>query len=171
MGIRTAPQPPKDTGAAHCLSGNLGWLLSQAHYALASELIAAFEPLGVSSRGYKVLAAAMDGDRTQKELADLVGLDKTTMVVTVDELEAAGLAERRPSLTDRRARVITVTKAGARKVAEGRKVVDRVQADVLAALPERDRRALLEGLGSLVRGRLSVPVECNPPLRRREPRG
>ena len=127
MAVRTAP--------THCLSGNLGWLLSQAHYALASELVAAFEPLGVSSRGYKVLAAATDGERTQKELADLVGLDKTTMVVTVDELEAAGLAERRPSKTDRRARVITVTKAGERKVAEGRKVVDRVQADVLAALP------------------------------------
>lgn len=170
MGVRTAPAPAKDIGTAHCLSGNLGWLLSQAHYALASELVAAFEPLGVSSRGYKVLAAATDGERTQKELADLVGLDKTTMVVTVDELEAAGLAERRPSKTDRRARVITVTKAGARKVVEGRKVVDRVQADVLAALPERERKALLDGLGSLVKGRLSAPVECNPPLRRREPR-
>jgi DNA-binding MarR family transcriptional regulator len=168
MAVSTRPEA--DSDAVHCLSGNLGWLLSQAHYALASELAAAFEPLGVSSRGHKVLAAAMTGERTQKELAELVGLDKTTMVVTLDELEAAGLAERRPSTSDRRARVIAVTKAGRRKVAEGRAVVDRIQADVLAALPERERRALLEGLGSLVQGRLSTPVECNPPLRRREAR-
>ena len=26
----------------------------------------------------------------------MIGLDKTTLVVTLDELEAAGLAERRP---------------------------------------------------------------------------
>ena len=58
----------------------------------------------------------MRGEYTQTELARIVGLDKTTMVVTLDELEAAGLAERRPSATDRRARVVAVTKAGERKV-------------------------------------------------------
>jgi hypothetical protein len=129
MAVGTRPE--SDAEAVHCLAGNLGWLLSQAHYALATELAAAFEPLGVSSRG---------------------------------------LAERRPSTTDRRARVIAVTRAGRRKVAEGRAVVDRIQADVMAALPKAEREALLEGLGSLVQGRLSTPVECNPPLRRREPR-
>jgi len=162
--------PAKEV-SEHCLAGHLGWLLSQAHYALASELHAAFEPLGVSSRGYKVLKAALTGDRTQTELAEMVGLDKTTMVVTIDELEGAGLAERRPSSTDRRARVIAVTRAGGDKVAEGDEVVERIQADVLASLPARERKTLLEALGSLVRNRLSTSVECNPPLRRREPRG
>ena len=31
-----------------------------------------------------MLSAAQSGEHTQKDLADLVGLDKTTMVVTVD---------------------------------------------------------------------------------------
>ena len=116
----------------------------------------------MSSRGYKVLAAAMDGERTQKELADLVGLDKTTMVVTVDELEAAGLAERRPS-PHGPSRTRDHRDQGRRaQGGRGPKVVDRVQADVLAALPERDRKALLDGLGSLVRGRLSAPVGVQP---------
>jgi MarR family transcriptional regulator for hemolysin len=169
MAVRVE-SPPKAADAPHCLATHLGWLLSQAHYALASELNAAFEPLGVSSRGYKVLKAAMTGDRTQSELAEIVGLDKTTMVVTIDELENAGLAERRPSSSDRRARVIAVTKAGERKIAEGNEIVERIQADVLASLPARERKALLEALGSLVRTRLSTSVECHPPLRRREPR-
>jgi MarR family transcriptional regulator, transcriptional regulator for hemolysin len=171
MGAETAPAPVKDSGAEHGFRNNLGWLLKSAHYALASEMIAAFEPLGVSARGYHVLVAALDANKTQKELAELVGLDKTTMVVTIDELEAAGLAERCPSTTDRRARVIAVTNEGRRKVTEGRKIVDHVQEDVLSALPAKDRKALLEGLDCLVRGRLSEAVECHPPLRRREPRG
>jgi DNA-binding MarR family transcriptional regulator len=150
-----------------CLSADLSWLLAQAHFALASELRRAFEPLGVSARGYHVLTAAALGEYTQKELADQVGLDKTTMVVTVDELENAGLAERRPSPTDRRARVIAVTAAGKRKIADGQKIVERVQTDVLGTLPEDEREAFLGTLEGLVADRLAVPVECTPPLRRR----
>jgi len=153
-----------------CLGGNLAWLLGQAHYALLSEVSAAFAPLGISSRGYHVLAAALTGEHTQSELAALVGLDKTTMVVTVDELEAAGFAERRPSETDRRARVIVVTEAGEGKVAEGREVIKGIQDGVLETLPARQRAVFLDSLAGLVRERLAEPVECSPPLRRREPR-
>ncbi|MDX6605840.1 MAG: MarR family transcriptional regulator, transcriptional regulator for hemolysin [Solirubrobacterales bacterium] len=153
-----------------CLSGNLGWLLSQAHFNLVSEIAAAFEPVGVSNRGYHVLATARGGEYTQKELAERIGLDKTTMVVTVDELEKEGLAERRPSSTDRRARVISVTKAGERKVRQGQEIVERIQNDVLTSLPSTERKVFLESLGMLVKDRLSEPAECSPPLRRREPK-
>jgi MarR family transcriptional regulator, transcriptional regulator for hemolysin len=156
--------------STRCFSTNLGWLLKQASYALGTELIAALAPVGVSPRGYHVLAAALTGEHTQTELAQLVGLDKTTMVVTVDELEEAGLAKRLPSSHDRRARVIAVTEAGERKVAEARQVIDRIQEDVLASLPARERTGLLDALNRLVSERLSEPAECSPPLRRREPR-
>src|SRR4051794_23858792 len=91
-------------------------LLSQASHALHTELAAALTALGVSPRAHCVLSAAISGEKTQKELADVCGLDKTTMVVTIDELERKGLAERRPSTTDRRARIISVTDTGARLV-------------------------------------------------------
>ncbi len=152
-----------------CLGGNLGWLLSHASFVLATELSAAFSPLGITPRGYHVLGAAMTEQRTQTELAELVGLDKTTMVVTMDELEEAGLAERHPSPTDRRARIITVTKAGERKVAQARKVIEQIQKDVLETLPARERKVFIEALGTLVERRLAAPIECSPPLRRREP--
>lgn len=154
----------------NCFSGNLAWLLYRAHWALATELTAALAPLGISARGYHVLRGALDGEHTQSELAEMIGLDKTTMVVAVDELERAGLAERRPSPHDRRARIISVTRAGRRKVEEGDAIRERVQADVLAELPARDRKALVDALGKLVEGRLADPAECNPPLRRRAPR-
>ncbi len=169
MSAIAATEKTKAGTCPACLSGNLGWLLKKAHYALATELGAALEPLEITPRGHAVLAAAMSEALTQKELGELVGLDKTTMVVTLDELEAAGLARRAASPTDRRARVVEVTEAGAQKVAEADRVAKRVQADVLASLGDRASGALLDGLCDLVRNRLAEPVACKG-VRRREPR-
>ncbi len=165
------PQRPNDpeTEQRQCFAGNLAWLLYRAHWALAAELTAALAPLGVSSRGYHVLRAATSGSHTQTELAELVGLDKTTMVAAVDELERAGLAERHPAPDDRRARVIAVTPAGKRKVAQADKVAEHVQEDALGELSTQEAGALIDSLAKLVEGRLSEPAVCNPPLRRRTP--
>jgi MarR family transcriptional regulator for hemolysin len=137
--LRRPPAPPV---------ADLGWLLARASHALSDELTAALEAVGISPRGQCLLATAMTGEFTQTELAQAIGLDKTTMVVTLDHLELDGLAVRRPSPTDRRVRVIEVTDAGKRKVAEG-KAVERVQADVLEKLPAPERQALLSALERL----------------------
>ncbi len=166
-----APAAPSRLDSRACLlQADLSWLLKQAYYALASEIHAAFGPLGVSPRGYHVLEVALTGELTQSEIADATGLDKTTMVVTMDELEAGGLAERLPSEHDRRARVIGVTEAGRAMVRQAREVAARIQDDVLATLPEAQRTELLRSLRSLVAGRLAEPVTCSPPQRKRQPR-
>jgi MarR family transcriptional regulator, transcriptional regulator for hemolysin len=134
------------------LAANLGWVLAQASHVLKTELTAALESLGVSPRAHHVLRTAMRGKYTQTELARIVGLDKTTMVVTLDELEAQGLAERRPSATDRRARVVAVTKAGAGTVREAEAITARIHADVLETLPAQEREALLNGLARIAAG-------------------
>ena len=108
----------------------------------------------------------MTGSYTQTRLAELVGLDKTTMVVTLDELEAAGLARRVTSPTDRRARTIEVTAAGRRKVAQANEIMVGVQADVLSALAPAGGQALLDALSELVRHRLAEPVACRSVGRR-----
>ncbi len=149
-----------------CLAGNLNWLLAQASHALASELAAAFVPTGITPRGHAVLGAAQTGAHTQKQLAELVGLDKTTMVATLDALEEAGLAKRVASTTDRRAHVIEVTAAGRRKFTAGNKVIVSVQEDVLASLGEADGNALLGILARLVRERLAEPAACKSVRRR-----
>jgi hypothetical protein len=71
-------------------------------------------------------------------------------VVTIDQLEAAGLARRRPSPTDRRVRIVQTTEAGARVVEQARKIMDEVYAEVLGALPDSERDALLDALVRLV---------------------
>jgi MarR family transcriptional regulator, transcriptional regulator for hemolysin len=158
---KAAAGPPRP------LVANLGWLLSTAGHVLTTQLTAALEGVGVSPRSYCILTTAMTGELTQIELARAIGLDKTTMVVAIDELEAAGLAERRPASEDRRARVIVVTEAGERKVAEAVDVVDRVHAEALAELPAAERKAFVDALSRLVGGRLASPAPCARPVRRR----
>jgi len=157
MATKTAARPTTD----------LMLLLSQASHALQTELTAGLEALGISPRAQCVLSKAMQGEFTQSQLAEMSDVDKTTMVVTIDALERAGLAERRPSSSDRRARIISVTKAGERAVAEGQAIVDRIFDDVLSTLPAREREAFVRGLARLVEGRLSTPAHCDQPVRRR----
>ena len=146
---------------------DLAFLLAQTSHVLSTELTAELADLGITPRSNCVLAAALTGERTQIQLADMCGLDKTTMVVTVDELEKAGLVERQMSATDRRARMIAVTDQGRKVHTLAKDVVARVYEDVLSALPETERAAFLSGLTRLAEGRLSTPVACDRAPRRR----
>lgn len=129
---------------------DLTGLLNFAGHALTNRLAAALAEVGLTPRMQCVLVHALEQERTQIELAGLADLDKTTMVATVDELEARGFAERRPSATDRRARIVAVTGAGRQIAEEGQRIVDRVHAEALEALPEAQRAAFVEALGRIV---------------------
>ena len=145
---------------------DLSFLLNHASHVLATRMTAAFAEIGITPRDYCVLAHAMSGEYTQIELAKLSDLDKTTMLNTLDELERAGYAERRPSPADRRVRIVAVTPASAGRVATGHQVADRVHGEVLDALRPEERQAFTGALTSLVTGLLAEPVECDRPVRR-----
>lgn len=86
---------------------DLSFLFSQASHVLETQMAAAFTEIGITPREYCVLFHAQEAERTQIQLAKISDLDKTTMVVTVDELEKAGLAEQpavehRPAGADHR---------------------------------------------------------------------
>lgn len=113
-----------------------------------------------------MLIHALPGELTQIELAKVVDLDKTTMVVTVDELEEDGYARRVPAPADRRARLVTVTESGREIVSAGRRILDRVHGEVLDAVPQADRAAFVGALTALAEGLLAQPAECDRPVRR-----
>ncbi len=117
--------------------------------------------IGLTARMHCVLVHALEGERTQIQLAEIGDMDKTTMVATVDALERAGLAERRPSSTDRRARIIAVTADGARMAKRSQQIVDQVHEEALATLPKGERQVFLKAMNRLVTGHLSSPV-ANP---------
>lgn len=142
-------------------------LFNQAAYALANRLTSALAELEISVRVYCVLAKAAEGEHTQSELAKLAWMDKTTLVVTLDEMERRGLAERRMSPTDRRVRVIALTAAGQEVLARAETVVAGVYDDVLAGIAPAERETFLSVLARLVDGPLAAPFHMEKPLRRR----
>jgi MarR family transcriptional regulator, transcriptional regulator for hemolysin len=145
---------------------DLSFMLAHAAHVLATRMTAAFAEIGITPRDYCVLYHASSGELTQIELARVSDLDKTTMVVTLDELEEAGYAERRTSRIDRRARIVHVTPDGERIAAAGAKIVDRVHRQVLEALPPGHRDVFMSSLTELVNGHLAEPPAGDPPVRR-----
>jgi len=145
---------------------DLTGLMNHASHVLTTRLTAALAEIGLTPRMQCVLVHALEQERTQIQLAELADLDKTTMVVTVDHLESAGYAERRPSTTDRRARIIAVTPAGERIATAGQQIVDRVHSEVLGGLPKDQRDTFVRALVELVEGDLSTPQESARPVRR-----
>ncbi|MFI5825013.1 MarR family winged helix-turn-helix transcriptional regulator [Streptomyces rishiriensis] len=145
---------------------DLSFLLDHTSHVLRSKMSAALAEIGLTARMHCVLVHALEEERTQIQLAEIGDMDKTTMVVTVDALEEAGLAERRPSSRDRRARIIAVTDEGARVAGQSQEIVDRVHRDALATLPGGDREVLLRALKRLVGDGLANPVEAPHTARR-----
>jgi MarR family transcriptional regulator, transcriptional regulator for hemolysin len=139
---------------------DLMMLLNEASHALTTELAAGLAGIGITPREHCVLAKAARGDMTQREIAALAGIDKTTMVVTFDHLERAGLAERRPAPADRRARIVAITPDGREVLARADAEVAGIYDDVLGALPPGERAGLVAALQRLVEGggRLSAPI-------------
>jgi DNA-binding MarR family transcriptional regulator len=150
---------------------DLSYLLDHTSHVLRTRMTAALGEIGLTPRMHCVLVHALEAERTQAQLAEIGDMDKTTMVVTVDALEKAGLAERRPSSADRRARIIAVTDAGAEVAARSQKIVDGVHEAALGSLPGEERAVLLRALNRLVTGHLETPVEGPRPARRARQRG
>jgi MarR family transcriptional regulator, transcriptional regulator for hemolysin len=152
------------------IRGDLSFLFDKASQGLTARMNAALAELGITPRGYCVLSKALPGELTQGELAEIALLDKTTMVVTMDHLERAGLARREPSRTDRRARIVQTTEEGRGVVERARTIIDGVYAEVLGALPGQSREVLLDALVALVGrgGPLAAPelAETRPRARR-----
>ena len=79
----------------------------------------------------------------QQELGSAMGIDRSTMVSLVDQLESAGLAKRRPSATDRRAREVAITPKGRKLLQRARTMISETEEEVLAGLTAGERAELV----------------------------
>jgi DNA-binding MarR family transcriptional regulator len=131
-----------------------GFLLSRASGRLVQTTNEALAPFGLRVRQYSVLALACDSGEgiSQRELAATLGLDPSQVVALVDELQRAGLVERRTASNDRRARLVVGTRAGrARRTAAARATAAAEDA-ALDILTGRQREQLRRSLRRLLDG-------------------
>ena len=125
------------------LADDLGFLLSRASGQVVRATNAALAEHGLRVRSYSVLVLACEAPEglSQRELATVLGLDPSQVVLLVDELVAAGLVERQAAESDRRTRLVVPTAQGRRvRKAAGQAADAAVEAPLgLLADDERDR--------------------------------
>jgi DNA-binding MarR family transcriptional regulator len=114
---------------------------------------AALESVGLTPALFALLnfLGANEG-AIQQEIGSAMGIDPSTMVSLIDELERSGLARRRRHPADRRAREVTITAKGRRVLERARRMATEVENDVLQGLSGGERRQLLKLLRRALSG-------------------
>jgi len=124
------------------LADRLGFMLIRAS-ARAGRLAAdSLEAVGIDARDYGVLALIAElGPLSQQNLAQLLHVDRSTMVALVDELESRGLVRRRRNPSDRRAYAIEATSDGLRAQERAAGLLAECERHFLDPLSSEDQRA------------------------------
>jgi len=137
------------------LREGLGWPVARIAHAFTAAHNEALAPFGLSLRTFAVLATVAAGSlRSQLEIAQSVGLDKTTLVATIDDLERHALVLRKPDPDDRRARILEITAAGEALLAQASDAVRSTERKVLAGMPEERIAQTQAALVALLSGPL-----------------
>src|SRR5207248_8362269 len=135
--VKLGVRPPLE------LVDSTGFLLKRLGWAIKDRTFAAYEEAGESPYHYGVLAVLEESAReTQATIADALGYDRSWLVGLLDELEEAGLIERRRDPTHRRRHLVSLQPAGKKKLARLRAISREVEEEFLAPLEPEQRRQL-----------------------------
>jgi DNA-binding MarR family transcriptional regulator len=136
-----AMSPSTDAEVAE-FAGQLFFRLWRASH---TRMAQALESIGLTPALFALLnVLGVREGAIQQELGSAMGIDRSTMVSLLDELEAAGLAGRRTHPKDRRAREVSITPNGRRLLEQARRMARQVEDEVLGGLTARERSQLLE---------------------------
>lgn len=133
------------------LDDRLGYLLKTAYAQLAERVDVVLSSLELTARQLAVLSVIATNDSlSQIALSDRLGVDRTTIVAMLDELEDDGLVKRRRDMRDRRRNTLALTASGRSRVIKAEKARATAESDFLSRLHEDDARQLIASLQDLV---------------------
>jgi len=133
------------------LLGRPGFLLRRLHQVHCSLFLEETEPFGITPVQYSLLTALeQHGELDQNTVALEVGLERTTVAEVIPRLETRGLLQRRQSETDRRVKLVKLTRKGKTLVRKMEAAVQRAHDRTVDHLPPADRERFLLYLIRLV---------------------
>ncbi|HKW58660.1 MAG TPA: MarR family transcriptional regulator [Candidatus Dormibacteraeota bacterium] len=143
--------------AAFRRDGSFVSLLTQIHKALNRRT--GEDILGMRFKPYMVLTYVRDHPGiSQQELESALFMDANSVVLILNELEAAQFSVRRRDPNDRRRHIVEVTAAGRRALEKADRARESLEDELLGPLSAEERRTLrgllervLEGLFSETR--------------------
>jgi DNA-binding MarR family transcriptional regulator len=133
------------------LTSRLGYLLKHAQLRLTEASAKALARFDINGRELAVLAVlGAEYPLSQLEAAGRLGVDRTTMVTLVDDLEAKGLAVRRRSPDDRRKNIVELTPAGQDCLRQAEEARQEVEREFLAPLTRDEADQFVHTLQRLI---------------------
>ena len=138
------PIPPSLVGRP----GALLAIAARTGQALAGRRLA---PMGLNVKLCGVLNLLAEGPISQVELGDQLGIDRTTIVELIDELEGQGAVERRRNASDRRFYALSLTPKGRTIQKRASRAFDGAADEFFGALKPAERQLLQEMLQRLIR--------------------
>jgi DNA-binding MarR family transcriptional regulator len=132
-------------------SRRLAYLFKHAER-LMSELHAeVLAPFDIHARDLGVLLVISSFEpASQQQVAQRLGVDRTTMVAIIDALEVKGIIARRPDTEDRRRNVVELTPAGQDLLRQATAASDTAEAKLLAPLSPGERDQLRDLLARVL---------------------
>lgn len=120
--------------------------------------------VGLRTRHVIALTVLRDfGEQSQSGLAESLGIDPTNVVALLNDLESAGLVERRRSPQDRRRHTVILTPSGADRLAQAETALAAVEHRMFAALEPDELatlHALLQRAATVTAGGPEFPAGC-----------
>ena len=139
----TAPQQRISQRFPEELVSSALFLLKRLGMTAKERSFEAYDEAGLHPYHHSILAVLDEGSReTQGAIADALGYDKGQLVGLLDELEEAGLIERRRDPADRRRQIVQITPAGKKTLDRLRRLSQRLEDEFFASLDESERSEL-----------------------------
>ena len=151
-----AYEPPGDgppAGPPPLMADRLGYLLKHAQLRFFELTASVLAPVGINGQEAVVLRA-IDGPEplSQGEVARRMGIDRTTMVALIDELEQKGLVQRRQDPADRRKNVVALTGSGRDTLGRANKAGAEAERRFLSPLAPGEQETFKKALRALLSG-------------------
>jgi DNA-binding MarR family transcriptional regulator len=106
---------------------------------------AALREHGLSLPSHKLLRALAGGDRSMREISQVLHVSPRTVTDMIDTLEGRGLVDRCAHATDRRVTLLRLTEAGARELAAAGTAAEHAAAAAISGL-DQDEQHVLQSL-------------------------
>ena len=140
---------------------SFGFVMQRIHLHWRQRLMAALEGTGLHGGHVVVLATLWvrlmqarargeDPGLTQTQLVQVSGVEKSSLVLFLDGLEADGWIERRKHPADRRAHLVYLTPSGAERFGRVGQTLHAFDLENFAPFSDTEKAALMGGLTKLL---------------------
>lgn len=131
---------------------SFGFLTGKVEQMLEEDFIEQLKPYGINARQFGVLIRIKERPNTsQKEIAEDLKIDRTSMVDHVDRLESLHYINRDKNSNDRRSYCLNLTEKGKKTVDDCLELMNQSEREVLSALEDEEKDAFKKYLIKIVK--------------------